>query len=158
GNLEQLKRTFLAKYRQDVPVARISVKPDFLYGAAGVADLFGICNGASFEGGLYRLHGVEQVPGWTAVASAAFPQFSGKIACFAADWLGRLFALDPGRRIDGQPGVLLLEPGTGQALEIPASFLAFHCDELVEFADAALAREAYLEWRRRDAQPLQVSE
>jgi len=63
-----------------------------------------VCNGASFDGGLYRLLAVEDVPNWTAVASAAFTQFSGNIECFAHDWLGRLLALDSRRLIDGQPG------------------------------------------------------
>jgi hypothetical protein len=158
SDFDQLEETFLAKYRPDVPVARISVKSDFLYGTAGAADLFTICNGASFEGGLYRLHAVEEVPSWTAIASGAFAQFSGNIESFAYDWLGRLFALDSRRLVDGQLGVVMLEPGTGQALEIPANFLTFHCNELIEFADAALAREAYMEWRRNDARPLKSAE
>jgi hypothetical protein len=158
SDFAQLEETFLAKYRPDVPVARSIVKADFLYGAAGAADLFTVCNGASFEGGLYRLHAIEQVPGWTAVVGAAFARFSGNVECFACDWLGRLFALDSRRRVHGQPGVLMLEPGTGQALEIPANFLTFHCSELIEFADAALAREAYGEWRRMDARPLKSTE
>jgi hypothetical protein len=69
-----------------------------------------------------------------------------------------MFALDSNRLIGDQLGVLMLEPGTGQALEIPVGFLDFHCDELIEFADAALAREAFGSWRQLDNRPLSPTE
>jgi hypothetical protein len=134
------------------------VRPGFLYGAAGAKELSGVCNGASFDGGLYRLLAVEHIPSWSALGVAAFAEFSGRIECFAYDWLGRLFAVDSRRLVEGQPGVVMLEPGTGEALEIPANYLTFHCSELIEFAEAALARDAYDAWHKRDPQPLKSTE
>ncbi len=41
---------------------------------------------------------------------------------------------------------MMLEPGTGEALEIPTSFVAFHNEELVDYRDAALASEFFCRW------------
>lgn len=51
-----------------------------------------------------------------------------------------------GRVSSGQPQVLLLEPGTGEALEIPLAFAGFHDEELIEYADAALAAGFFDTW------------
>ncbi len=67
------------------------------------------------------------------------------MACFGFDWLGRQFSLDAGGDA-GDPEVVLFEPGTGQALEIPVPFSAFHDGELVENADAALALTSFRAW------------
>ncbi|RZU15896.1 hypothetical protein EV645_3436 [Kribbella rubisoli] len=40
----------------------------------------------------------------------------------------------------------MLEPGTGEALEIPVPVSAFHDDEVVEYSDEALASNFYAEW------------
>lgn len=48
---------------------------------------------------------------------------------------------------DGEQLVLLLEPGTGEALEVPANYSSFHTDELVHHADAAVANSFYRAWR-----------
>lgn len=76
-----------------------------------------------------------------------FPEFKGRITCFGYDWLGRMFALDAGRRENDQPGVVMLEPGTGDVLEIPANLVDFHNIELVENEDACLASRFYQIWR-----------
>lgn len=104
------------------------------------------------------MHEADKVPNWTHAACEAFPQFKDRIECFAFDWLGRMFALDSKRSVNGEPGVLMLEPGTGQALEIPATFLSFHCEELIEYADAALAKTAYEQWRKENPAPLAHTE
>jgi hypothetical protein len=46
----------------------------------------------------------------------------------------------------GESLVLLLEPGTGEALEIPATFTSFHDSELFEHADVAVALSFYRDW------------
>jgi len=83
---------------------------------------------------------------FTALAEDAFPQFASRINCFGADWLGNQFATDTGRTADGEPLVLLLEPGTGKAMAIPASFNSFHVHQLVENAEAAVALSFYKRW------------
>ena len=74
---------------------------------------------------------------------AAFPEFGGRIKIFGADWLGRVFATDSAR--NGE--VLLLEPGTAEALEIPVDLTEFEASELVDNPDAALAWGFYQSWR-----------
>ncbi len=96
--------------------------------------------------GAYRLHRTADVPAFTALAKAAFPQWASRITCFGADWLGRQFATDTGRIRDGEPQVLLLEPGTGEILQIPADYGSFHSRELVENPDAAVACSFYQDW------------
>ena len=44
------------------------------------------------------------------------------------------------------PLVLMLEPGTGEALEIPASFATFHERELIAEPDAVAAFSFFKEW------------
>lgn len=109
--------------------------------------------GRSFGGGLYRLHHLSRIGAWTQLGEEMFPEFRGGIVCFGWDWLGRQFALD--RRSSssgGDPQVLMLEPGTGEVLEIPATFATFHDEELVDFADAALAASYYDQWQAAGGQ------
>jgi hypothetical protein len=96
--------------------------------------------------GAYRLHRPEDIEPFTTFAREAFPHLAGRIKCFASDWLGRQFALDNARVIDGEPQILLLEPGTGQALEIPFDYVAFHAKELVDFPDAAVSYGYFEDW------------
>ena len=96
--------------------------------------------------GAYRRHRPEDVEGFTELARQAFPAFAERIECFGADWLGRQFAADLGRVAAGRPQVLMLEPGTGEALEIPVDVEAFHDQELVHHADDAVAHGFYKQW------------
>ena len=96
--------------------------------------------------GAYRLHRPEDVARFTALAVEAFPQFADRIECFGADWLGRQFATDQGRVVAGEPQVLMLEPGTGEALELPVDRTSFHTEELVNEPDAAAAYSFFEEW------------
>lgn len=109
--------------------------------------VFAELGSASFGGGLYRVHAPELAPRWTRRVEEAFPQFRGRVVCFGSDWLGRQFAVDRHRRDGRHHLVLLLEPGTGEALEIPATVAALHTDELVHNGDAALAIDFYADWR-----------
>ncbi|GAA2216067.1 hypothetical protein GCM10009850_115360 [Nonomuraea monospora] len=52
----------------------------------------------------------------------------------------------------------MLEPGAGEVLEIPLPFSEFHEGELVEYADEALAKSFYEQWRATDAAPLGFGE
>jgi len=97
--------------------------------------------------GAYRVHRPDDVARFTKLAADAFPEFEGRITCFGSDWLGRQFANDRGRLTDGAPQVLMLEPGTGQALEIPVDQAAFHEEELVQEPDAAVAYSFFRDWK-----------
>jgi hypothetical protein len=135
---------FKAHFRLDSsPAARLG-NADL---PTGVADLLAEFGGSSFEGGLYRVMRADESSEWTSRVIYAFPAFKGRVTAFGYDWLGRVFAIDEGRLEGGKPGVVMFEPGTGEALEIPANIESFHEDELINFSDAALAMGFYKEWR-----------
>jgi hypothetical protein len=114
--------------------------------ATGLDEFFGNFSGCLFNGGLYRIHPVQDLSKWNQYVSEAFPDFSERIFCFGCDWLGRQFALDNGRVEAEEPLILMLEPGSGDALEIPANFLQFHEDVLVNQSNDALAVDFFNEW------------
>jgi hypothetical protein len=84
-----------------------------------------------------------------------FPRFAARACPFGYDWLGRQFAVDAGRIEAGEPLVLLVEPGTGEVLEVPFTFAAFH-EQLRELKEPALAASFFDAWARvnEDAAPL----
>lgn len=118
---------------------------DFSAKAVGLNEFFQNYSGSSF-GGLYRVHSVQNIEKWNQIVGEAFPDFKNRIFCFGFDWLGRQFALDKKRIESGEPLVLMLEPGTGEVLEIPVNFVQFHEVELVDYANEALAAEFFQEW------------
>lgn len=119
-----------------VPVPDLDMLPAF----------FKQFGGTSYSGGLYRIIAPSSIAVWAERIEVAFPVYRDRAICFAYDWLGRVFALDRERLEDGRPGVVLLEPGTGQALEIPSNLETFHTDELLEYGEAALAISFHEAW------------
>jgi hypothetical protein len=126
---------------------------------AGYSELMAFAAGCTFENGLYRLHSAKTGPTGQENADSAFPEYAGRLAVFGFDWLGRQFAADFGRQEHSEPLVMMLEPGTGEALEIPTNFLAFHDEELVDYRNEALASEFFAAWSELhpDALPLDSS-
>ncbi|RJF80850.1 DUF1851 domain-containing protein [Oleomonas cavernae] len=120
-----------------------NASPSSVVGWGNLIDQLG---GGSFERGLYRVIRASDVNAWNARVAVAFPHFGGRITCFGFDWLGRVFAVDPERSEGGQPGVVMLEPGTGEALEMPCNIASFHDEELIEYKDAALASDFHQRW------------
>jgi hypothetical protein len=121
----------------------------------GYLDLATTCAGCSFENGLYRVHDMTTGPRGLALIAEVFPEFAARACPFGYDWLGRQFALDSIRtqeRVDGAGDqlVLLLEPGTGQVLEVALGFEAFH-EQLADLREPALAAGFFGEWA--DANP-----
>ena len=114
--------------------------------ATGFSVLFSNLQGNSFGDGLYRLYSLEDTEKWNNIILQAFPEFSNRISVFGYDWLGRQFALDRGRIRDGQPQILMFEPGTADVLEIPCSFMDFHEDEIPNYNDACLASRFFKDW------------
>jgi hypothetical protein len=102
-------------------------------------------SGTSFRQGLYRVVNATTLRLAESFIDEAFPKWSG-VPVFGYDWLGRVFALDPARSEAGGPGVLLLEPGTAEALEVPTSLRDFHETELIDEADAAVAASFHGKW------------
>lgn len=102
--------------------------------------------GASFRNGLYRIIHPAHLTEWQDRVHLAFPEFEGRVICFGFDWLGRVFALDLKRQESGNAGVIMFEPGTGEALEIPSNLRTFHENELIDFGEAALAISFHEKW------------
>jgi len=115
--------------------------------AADLPALLQAFGGCSFQNGLYRIILPDDVSLWRERLTLGFPDYATRATPFGFDWLGRVFALDSQRIIDGQDAVLMFEPGTGEVLEIPGNLASFHKDELVDEADAALAASFYKSWR-----------
>ena len=106
---------------------------------------FAQLGGCTFERGLYRVHSEASAAAASKVVAEAFPEFRARLWCFGFDWLGRQFALDRSRGAAADWEVLMLEPGTGQALEIPA-FSRFHDEELVDYTEEVLAVSSFSDW------------
>ncbi|MER8446095.1 DUF1851 domain-containing protein [Mesorhizobium sp. M1066] len=114
----------------------------------GLNELLTSFGGASFKHGLYRIIRPSDVADWNARVCLGFPEFTERITCFGYDWQGTAFATDTWRLEQGEPGVVMFEPGTGKALQIPANIRTFHEVELIQDEDAALAANIYADWRR----------
>lgn len=97
--------------------------------------------------GIYRPHLQQDLTKFTSLAVDMFPDFAGRITCFGSDWLGRQFAEDSARIVDGAAQVLMLDAGAAQVLEVPTSRVGFHQQELVEYSDAAVASGFFKTWR-----------
>ena len=127
-----------------------------LLSADGYVELATGLAGRSVQDGLYRFHDSSTGPAALKAVRKGFPERAELAVPFGYDWLGRHFALDQTRSDDGELLVVMLEPGTGQALEVPATFASFHDSEIVEYNDAALASGFFSEWSTAhpDAVPL----
>jgi Domain of unknown function (DUF1851) len=130
-----------------------------LRAATGYEDLAGRFAGCTFENGLYRLHDAESGPRAAALVAEAVPTIAARSCPFAYDWLGRQFAVDAQRVEAGESLVLLIEPGTGTALEVPMTFESFH-ENLDDYREPALAGSLFLEWAQTnpDRLPLKRTE
>jgi hypothetical protein len=122
-----------------------SWREPFLMSATGYQELFERFAGCTFENGLYRLRDNRSGPVVAALLAAAFPGYAQRAHPFGYDWLGSQFALDERRVEGGEALVLILEPGTGEALEVPLSFVQFH-EQLDDLREAALAATFFAEW------------
>ena len=106
---------------------------------------------SSYAGGLLRVLLPDTKPGlsaWNGEAGWAsdWQQWAGRLVVFAFDWLGRQFAFDRSRVQGGEPLVSMLEPGTGELLEIPETFSGFIEREIIDYQDAALAASFHRQW------------
>lgn len=122
------------------------------------AEWIAATGGRTFARGLYRIHTRESAAAADALVKAAYPEFADLISCFGYDWLGRQFATDRSRGNRADPEVLMLEPGTGEALEIPSPFSEFHDYMMVDSYEAVLARSFFVEWLESGGKPLTFTE
>lgn len=95
-----------------------------------------------FGGGLYRVLTDARAAALEPEIFRAFPDYSQAVTAFATDWLGRVFAL----RHDTKQ-VVMMEPGTAEVLSIGVSFDDFHSQEIVNYAEEALALQFFEAWK-----------
>ncbi len=106
---------------------------------------------ASYQRGLLRMLGPSTEPeifawngpdGWR----SSWPHRAGGLAVFAYDWQGRLYGLDCGRTIRGEPLVARRDPGDGSLRLSDSTFAEFIFDELVHFGDELLQTGLFERW------------
>ncbi|WP_444994272.1 T6SS immunity protein Tdi1 domain-containing protein [Aliikangiella sp. IMCC44359] len=132
--------SFLNKYavEKTLEIADEIKIPERMKTIEGASDFLTEYPGASFGDGLYRIIPFDEVYKWNKLVVGIFSQFSGNIDCFAIDWLGRVFAWDYNKK-----KVLSLDPGFGEAMVIPCTFVDLHDIEFVEYSDESLSSGFY---------------
>ena len=140
---QAFRNVFQRDEREDLPTVQTTPTS----GNLEVDQLLEQFGGGSFNQGLYRVISVGAIARWTQLVTDAFPGFVGRVIPFGFDWLGRVFALDSTRHVNGISAVVMLEPGTGEALEIPCGVVALHNVELIQYREEALAESFYKQWR-----------
>lgn len=118
----------------------------------GYRELMEVAAGRTFENGLYRLHDKASREVGQENARSAYPELGDRLEVFGYDWMGTQFAIDFGRLADGEPLVMMLEPGWGSALQVPASFVDLHEEEIVDRTDRALMSDLFNEWSSKNPQ------
>jgi len=123
-------------------------------------EVFESLGGISLDEGLYRVHTPTSALVWSRLIADGFRAFQDRAITFGFDWLGRQFAVDRDRTGPSGHLCLLLEPGTGQALELPFTAVELHQDGFIDLTDAALASDFYRRWRHEtdDPDPLGAAE
>ena len=106
-----------------------------------IKDFLNSMNGMSFFNGMYRIFKNDDIDKWNNIVGQSFPRYKGRFDVFGYDWLGRVFALNKESKT-----VLLFEPGTGEVLDIPASFEDFHNIEIVDYHEDSLASNFFENW------------
>lgn len=138
---------FKAKFTITSDNADQAPLPNVDFGVPNLGQILNALGGKTFNHGIYRVLRADQITAATQAMEGVFPEYRGRIVPFAFDWLGRHFAIDRGRVEKGQPLILMLEIGAGEAMEIPASVLEFHNVELVDYTNDALAATFWQQWR-----------
>ena len=148
---------FLSKYKSDFDSNEKF--ESILFGGSGFSQAFiKEISGKSFNKGIYRTFKPAEMSSWNSIVGDVFCDFKSRISCFGYDWLGRVFALDNERIEVGEQQVLLLEPGTADALELPCNLLDFHNEILIEQAEAALAVSGFNLWYEQNQSLLMRSD
>ena len=71
---------------------------------------------------------------------------------------GRQFALDSQRIENGQPQILMFEPGTAEVLEIQCNIVQFHDEEIPGYHDSCLASYFFEDWISSNPDGLEINE
>jgi hypothetical protein len=116
-------------------------------GVSRFAETLSCYAGETFGNGIYTLYDIGDIERWTRDVEDAFPTFSGRVTCFARDWLCNQFCLDSKSVSDGEGQLLLFEAGTGRVLEIGATLPELHWGLLDSDAEGLLLENMFRAWR-----------
>ncbi|WP_375496410.1 hypothetical protein [uncultured Nostoc sp.] len=120
--------------------------PSLISMASGAKEFLTEYSGSTFNDGLYRVYKLTEIEEWTVIVENTFPDFKGRIICFAYDWLGRQFTLDSNRIIKGEPLILMFDVGSGEVVETTISFQDLH-NLIVDYPNEILASDFFAQWR-----------
>jgi hypothetical protein len=120
----------------------------------GWVELFRSFAGATFNSGIYRLHTPATAEAVHRVIGEALPRLRGIDSCFGYDWVGRQFALDFGREIDGEPAIRLIDLATPISYEIDHTFESLHNVEMVSDPQVVLESDVFTEWAAKNPHSL----
>jgi hypothetical protein len=117
-------------------------------GVTGLRQLLDAFQGKRLDGGIYRFMDSKLFEAASEFVRDAFPAWSDHAAPFSCDWLGRVFAIDGTSRTgaDAERCVLLLDPGTGDILRVPAGVTEFHNQLLLTDRETALEESLWTTW------------
>jgi hypothetical protein len=114
-----------------------------LLGAPGYIALARQVAGLPLCGGLLRIVGSSEGRLASVFVREGFSEFASRAVPFAVDWIGRVVAIDQGR----SPGLLLIEPGSGDVFEIDESFADYFNVDVVDDPDTFLAADLFQDWQ-----------
>jgi hypothetical protein len=106
--------------------------PAGLSGVVGYSELAARVAGLPLGGGVFRIVSADEGAAASSFVTEGFPDFAARSIPFGVDWFGRVYAADRARAT----GLLLIEPGSGEAFEID--------DDFAEFLDVTLVDEPEL--------------
>lgn len=144
---------FLRRYPMPSGVPREFWREATLMNVAGYVDLASSAAGLPMCGGMIRIVTKDEGILGRDFIGEGFPELASRAVPFALDWLGRVFAVDKVRE-----GLLLIEPGSGLALEIDEPFAEFFNVDLVARPDLYMAADSFLDWRQHGGRAPSVGE
>lgn len=108
--------------------------------------VIGLLGGKTFESGLYRVYRADQLVPRTQAVSRIFDINRPRAVVFAADWLGRQFAVCDSREPGSRRTVTCVDAGGADGFDTEQTIVEFHTQALVRQASAALAYPFFQEW------------
>ncbi|MCC2313680.1 T6SS immunity protein Tdi1 domain-containing protein [Cellulomonas xiejunii] len=138
---------FLAAFpRDDAGVTEpVSRRPE-LVAVRGYGEAAEAVGSGSRGGGRFRLLSERTWTEATGVLVRAFPGDVGRAIPFGRDWMGRIYAIDVSRTVDGDPQITLLEVNQARSFQVDHSLTSFLDEGLVDEPDLYLEQEVYDAW------------
>ncbi|MFC9295505.1 T6SS immunity protein Tdi1 domain-containing protein [Streptomyces sp. NPDC057011] len=138
---------FLSAYPADSDEAPRPFSAPKLAELDGFNELVSLGAGKSFGGGILRIHSESEMERAAGLIADGFPDYDGRVAPIAKDWLGRQYAI-PLTESGFTPNlVLLIEPGSGEVFEVDCGLEELFDAEMLADPETFLASDLYAEWR-----------